>query len=375
MVNGANWKHICKFHNNQTVKSLYSQRLLGTINFYHIKNPWWDIEMGGDGGGIYKATHHEILHQFHSGIVQNIFDEIKNLLNEKALNYLDKVVSHIAIQLHRQSSSTNYPAMRAFKKGLHPGNSMTASEKMGRLSVIYLALLTEELSFFILNSGHKKSFPKIPKEYYIRIVLLLERTLGVHSFLKSDTIPRHLVRDSNIEIVGDIEIKKEVDMPDADEAPVSGYFRTYMKHLQEVFPMLHGSAFKLLQVKKNDKIYFDGSNKAHRFKWLQDNGLLISKTNSQANERNALTFLNVDKVVELMGYEVSVEGNGWNIPKYHAFLHLTRPIAYIGVPENYNGARSESNLITNIKKPARRTNKNNATLTFQTMLRYGEQRT
>jgi len=65
---------------------------------------------------------------------------------------------------------------------------------------------------------------------------------------------------------------------------------------------------------------------------LKDNGLLISKPNSKANERNALTFHNVDKVVELMGYEVSVEGNGWNIPKYHAFLHRTRPIAYIGVP-------------------------------------------
>jgi hypothetical protein len=180
--------------------------------------------------------------------------------------------------------------------------------------------------------------------------------------LKSDTIPRYLARESKIGLVGDIEIKKEVYEPDPDEAPVSGYFRTYMKHLQEVFPMLHGSAFKLLQVKNNNKIYFDGSNKALRFKWLKDNGLLISKTNSQAN-------------VELMGYEVSVEGNGWNIPKYHAFLHLTRPIAYIGVPENYNGARSESNLITNIKKPARRTNKYNATLTFQTMLRYGEQRT
>ena len=131
---------------------------------------------------------------------------------------------------------------------------MTASEKMGRLSVIYLALLTEELSSFILNSGHKKSFPNIPKEYYIRIILLLERTLGVHSFLKSDTIPRHLVRESKIGIVGDIEIKKVVDEPDPDEAPVSGYFRTYMNYLQEVFPMLHGSAFKLLQVKKNDKL-------------------------------------------------------------------------------------------------------------------------
>ena len=54
--------------------------------------------MGGDRGEIYKATHHEILHQFHSGIVQNIFDEIKNLLNKKALNYLDKIVSCISIQ-------------------------------------------------------------------------------------------------------------------------------------------------------------------------------------------------------------------------------------------------------------------------------------
>ena len=375
MANGANWKHNCRFHTNQKVKSLYAERSLAKINFYNIRNPWWDIEMGGDDGGIYMATPHEILHQFHSGIVQNIFDEIKNLLNEKALNCMDKIVSRISIQLHRQSSSSSYPAMRAFKKGLHPGNSMTASEKMGRLSVIYLAMLTNELSTFIINSGHKKSFPKIPKEYYIRIILLLERTLGVHSFLKSDTIPRHLVRESRFGSVSDIEIKQEEGVPNQDEAPASCYFRTYMKHLHEVFPMLHGSAFKLLQVKKNDKVYFDGSNKALRFKWLQDNGLLISKKNSTANESNALTFLNVDKVVELMGYEVSVEGNGWKIPKYHAFLHLTRPIAYLGVPENYNGARSESNLIVNIKKPARRTNKNNATLTFQTMLRYSEQRT
>jgi len=181
---------------------------------------------------------------------------LKTFLNKKALNYLDKIVSCISIQPHRQSSSlSSYPAMRAFKKGLRPGNSMTASEKMCRLSVIYLALLTEELSSFILNSGHKKSFPNIPKEYYIRIILLLERMLGVDCFLKSDTIlPRHLVRENKIGIVGNIEIKKVVYEPDPDEAPVSGYFRTYMKHLQEVFPMLHGSAFKLLQVKKNDKL-------------------------------------------------------------------------------------------------------------------------
>ena len=169
-----------------------------------------------------------------------------------------------------------------------------------------------------------------------------------------------------------LEIKKEFNVLDPDEAPISSYFRTYMKYLLEAFPMLHGSTFKLLQVSKDDKIYFDGSNKGMWFKWLNENGLLLTKPNKIANHQNALTFPDVDKVVELMGYKVSVEGNGWNNPKYHAFLHLTRPIAYIGVPEIYNGARSESNLIFNIKKPAHRTN---ATLTFQTMLRYGEQRT
>ena len=276
--------------------------------------------------------------------------------------------------------------MRAFKKGLHPGNTMTHTEKLGRLAVVYFAMSTEDVSAFIIKNGNKKSFPEITKEYYIRILQLLERTLGINSFLKAETMERIWIRDKNEEKRSnenhmDATVKIEPGEPDSNEPLATKYFRQYMRHMQEVFPKQQGTPFKVLQVRKNDTIYFNGYSKGKRYQWLLENDLLIKETvigrtkKIVRNEDTCMKFLDLEKVVQLMGFEVSIRGNGWNIPKFHAFLHLVRPIGYMGVPENYNGARSESNLIENIKKPARRTNKHGATITFQTMLRYGEQRT
>ena len=387
MKDGAKWNHVCEFYTERYMKDLYKKGQMPLISFNNMKNPWWEVEMGGDGGGIYKATFFEILHQFHSGIVQNIIEEIENLFSTRAIEFLDRAVRKISIQLHRQTASEKFPTMRAFKKGLHPGNSMTHTEKLGRLTVVYLAMLTEDVSAYILQNGNKKSFPKITKEYYIRILQLLERTLGINSFLKAETMERSWIKgkkegNRSNENQLDVTVKIEPGEVDSNEPLATKYFRQYMRHMQEVFPKQQGTPFKILQVRKNDTIYFNGSSKGKRYQWLLENDLLTPESDLEGtkkkkvrNEDNCMNFLDVGKVVQLMGYEVSIRGNGWHIPKFHAFLHLVRPILYMGVPENYNGARSESNLIENIKKPARRTNKHGATITFQTMLRYGEQRT
>ena len=67
------------------------------------------------------------------------------------------------------------------------------------------------------------------------------------------------------------------------------------------------------------------------------------------------------------------EGNGWNIPKLHALLHLVEMVTKHGVMANSNGGPCESHFRLNLKKPAKTTQRRNATFACDTLRSYGRQ--
>jgi len=59
------------------------------------------------------------------------------------------------------------------------------------------------------------------------------------------------------------------------------------------------------------------------------------------------------------------ENNGWKIQKFHDMLHVSRDMYQFGNPQNWDASPGEHNLIYLAKRPARRTQKCNATFTMQ----------
>jgi len=66
------------------------------------------------------------------------------------------------------------------------------------------------------------------------------------------------------------------------------------------------------------------------------------------------------------------EKNGWKIQKFHDMLHVSHDMYQFGNPQNWDASPGEHNLIYFAKRPARRTQKRNATFTMQVTQRLQE---
>lgn len=181
-------------------------------SFHNInKNAFWDLPFGGNPGGIYTSTPIEVLHGISLGICVYISDHMVNKFtdsfHEKMLPWAKLISS-----LGRRQSERNIPDLKVFSKGLMKLGSLTGDEKTARIFMLYLMFMQSEFIQDVLFPRNVHAYFKNPKneqgreeeekEHRVAIelhhlhthMLMFEKTLCLHAWLKSDFISKDDVR-------------------------------------------------------------------------------------------------------------------------------------------------------------------------------------
>ena len=341
---GAVSSHVCELRNLKNMVEAYNDNKLNDQSFVQLFNSFWLLDFGENDGNIYQATLNEILHMLHAGVLVHTYVEIQNLFSPTIWKIIERIAQSMAKEISRQTESTNFPPVRCFVRGLNPGTSMTAKEKLGRMFLLYLVLSRDDVTRLVLSKGSKPGFPEMKMEYYLSIIHLLERLLGSHAWMHAS---KH--------------DKRIVDPPSPGEDSISqDAMRRLMDQIVNVLPRVRINTTNVVRHKKNiDEVLFSGS-KADCQNWIKDHLKLG-------------LGLVYDEFVIKKQHQVSANGNAWNIPKLHALLHIVEMVSKHGVMANSNGGPCESHFRLNLKKPAKTTQRRNATFACDTLKSYGRQ--
>ena len=131
---------------------LMEQGELRAISFRKLrKNAFSGIWFGAQPYGINGCVPAEPLHQINLGILERLPASFFARLSAKLLNILDRHVGFTCTHFYRQSDRS-LPDMASFTSGVSEAKRLTGREKLSRVFVIYLVLLTQEFEEEIVGS-------------------------------------------------------------------------------------------------------------------------------------------------------------------------------------------------------------------------------
>ena len=354
-IEASDSSYICNMRTLRDMVEAYNSKKLDEMSFLQQFNSFWLLDFGENEGNIYQATLNEILHMLHAGILLHAYDEIQNIFNPSTWLMIERIAQSMAKAISCQTISKLFPPVGCFVRGLNPGTSMTAKEKLGRMFLIYLVLSRDDVARHVYEN-----VPDISESYYMSIVYLLERLLGSHGWMSS------YYHD-----------KKIIDPPSSGEDSMSqDAMRRLMDHIVNVLPRVRIHTTNVVRRKDNpDEDLFIGSKDACKKsvnEMLKESNKEISESNSKRKKKK-IPLLTKDDFVIKKQHQIASEGNGWNIPKLHALLHIVDMVTKHGVMANANGGPCESHFKINLKKPAKTTQRRNATFACDTLRSYGRQ--
>lgn len=185
-----NPKHFCNFHVQKRIKSMNEEKLQ-LLSFRKLKNnAFSDIWFGSQPYGLYAALPPEPLHVFNLGIVERLMESFLKRLSSNLIESLDVHVAYIATNLSRQSDRS-YPCLDPFKNGISEATKLKATEKLARIFVVYIALLTSDFEEVVTSHKVRKTSTDkldghISKDEYRNWLTVFEETLMVASWIYSD---------------------------------------------------------------------------------------------------------------------------------------------------------------------------------------------
>jgi hypothetical protein len=224
----------CTFRSNFNMQNMSFQNL--RLNSFHNleKNSFWDLPFGGNPGGIYLSTPIEVLHGINLGHCAYIHSSMEYRFPPTFHNKMRPWAKIVSLMGRRQSLR-GFPDLRPFRNGLLNQSSLTGDEKVGRVFILFLMFMQSE---FILDALHpRNTYPYFSvrededvdeerKAEKVQITLhdlrahlmMFEKTLCMHAWLKSDTLPRNDL----IETEGN-----------GGYSPADAAFRSYMDLMNE----------------------------------------------------------------------------------------------------------------------------------------------
>ena len=177
----------------------------------------------------------------------------------------------------------------------------------------------------------------------------------------------------------DTHDKRIIDPPCEGQDSISqDAMRHLMDQIVNVLPRVRINTTNVVRhIDDPEDDLFTGSQEACK-KWISERILetnkLITLDNKKAPKmKTQIPLLMKDDFKTMKQHQIASEGNGWNIPKLHALLHLVEMVTKHGVMANSNGGPCESHFRLNIKKPAKTIQRRNATFACDTLRSYGRQ--
>ncbi len=151
----------CKFHKMSSLLQLNNAQL-NELAFRKL-NPhaFADIDFGANPYGINGCTPADPLHQVLLGVVERLPETFVDRLSTNLVKVLDKSVSFSATYQTR-NSDRGMPSVSSFTSGVSEGKKLTALEKLGRVYVIYLVLLTSHFQDEVVGKPGRKVEKGVP---------------------------------------------------------------------------------------------------------------------------------------------------------------------------------------------------------------------
>lgn len=311
-----NVSHICKFRKICDLKAKSAEHRKKQ-SFHDVDICYDHLDLGDNIHGIYGATCGEPLHMLGMGLDPYLVEVLMNHLCADSLRTLEQAVINIVPLLTKQSASTSYPRLSAFRNGIKKINILTSDEKFARLFIILIALLTSDCAKRIATNPTKRVSTEPLAEYGTASVQkwidLLESMLGLTEWLKQPVYPAHHL-----------------------------YNEEYLKKWEKIFTSEEDLTSFI--EKYGDGMATDSPAQKRIIKLLEDYHKLIGNRT----------------------------GNGLKLPKFHLMLHIVRNIIRHGPVINYDTGRSEANAKETGKSPGLRTQMHHKTISYQTAIRNHE---
>ena len=189
--------HCCKFHLMSDLLKL-NETQLHELSFRKLKvNAFAEMAFGHQPYGINGCTPPEPLHQFLLGIVERLPKSFFQRLSGNMVVLLDRHVGYICSKFAAQSDRS-MPYIGIFAHGVSEAKKLSAKEKLARVFVIYLVLLTSDFREQVVNQngrkvknedGSFKKTTKIDKKEYARWLQAFEETLLLYAWI---TLEHHV---------------------------------------------------------------------------------------------------------------------------------------------------------------------------------------
>ena len=189
--------HCCKFHLMSDLLSL-NETQLHELSFRKLKvNAFAEMAFGHQPYGINGCTPPEPLHQFLLGIVERLPKSFFQRLSGNMVVLLDRHVGYICSKFAAQSDRS-MPYIGTFAHGVSEAKKLSAKEKLARVFVIYLVLLTSDFREQVVDQngrkvknedGSFKKTTKIDKKEYARWLQAFEETLLLYAWI---TLENHV---------------------------------------------------------------------------------------------------------------------------------------------------------------------------------------
>ena len=336
--------HECYFRESDDMQRLILSGDAETQSFYSLThNCFWELDFGGESGGIYGSTPLEVLHNISSGIVMYIAQSVSLRFPPSFHNIMDRFAKSIFIRCRRQSER-DMPSLAAFRNGLTSVSRLTGEEKTARVFMLFLVFMQPEFIKDVHRPRNKYPFlskrngsdrnetaQPINRQILEKHLKIFEKTLCLHRWLKQSKIS-----------------KEEIGVP--GYGPADQAISDYMVMINNTLWATESTGFKTVkfhQLKHYTRYIckhgvpsnFDGGVPEHH-------GKEIIKDPAQKTNKNFLTLSHdiARRLYEERLVERACKIQAWKTPTIKGIANVRDPDLF---PQNHFPSHSEVRIKRN----------------------------
>ena len=182
----------CNFFDKVSMRNKTAEELRG-LSFWKLTSNAFDFVNTHipDVWGVFGITPPEILHLFYIGLCVYLCQGFIFQRSTAMRKYLDASAISLYTNNKRQSLR-GMPHLAAYRNGFVTDVAMTTGkEKFSKVFLLYLFLMKTDITRNLVRQKPKKNEPKVTRRHIKEWIYLLESSLCLSSFLKSDSIDRN----------------------------------------------------------------------------------------------------------------------------------------------------------------------------------------
>ena len=338
----------CHFWKQSDLEKMTEEQLR-SYSFLRVMNfPFNRMGFGASPYGINCATAIDVIHSILLGLMEYLNNTFIDQLTKKQLDKLSDTISFLATFCSR--AIPGFPKNHHFKKGLlHIKGIMTATKKLARCFLVFLALKTTSFRSYLTNCSGK--LPSVVKR-----TMRNQKMKQQHADENRSSDEEGGVSNSNDEKSS--SYNGETSYNSSDDSTYDPHKETESR---EPIIFTNEVIDNWIELFENVLLFYG---------WLTSDKLpcAMFKYGSLSIAKYCTQMF----MTQYKDVAYRYEGMGLKLTKFHQLRHWYFYITMYGVPTNFDSSFCESHHIHHTKRTGKRTQKRQDDLAKQTALRVHE---